>query len=118
MAKPTNDTLRALLPDLEAIIAYPLYGGNEVAAAQELRARINRLLSPESADALHKEASEFLRTFLPLIEQNRKRALVQEQAQAAAGTRRHDRRLLAHRPVAAQRVRRQHRRRHSRVDRR
>ena len=82
MAKPTNEKeLRNCLSGVERILSYAgLYGGNEITKARDLKARLTRLLSPEPAEPLVAEASEFISTFLPYIEANKRRS---EGAEAA-----------------------------------
>ena len=87
MAKPTDD-LRDCLAGLERILSYAgLYGGNEIATARDLNARITRLLAPEPAEPLIADARAFVARFEPFIEARKQQAsrqeVVQQNAEAA-----------------------------------
>lgn len=96
MAKPINDTLSELLPRLREIANYPTFGGNERSTASDLERRINRLLNPESREALAADAEKFVARFYHFIEGNRQQAQSHEAAKEQASAD-HAARYAAHR---------------------
>ena len=107
MAKPT-DKLREYLTGLENILSRAqLYGGNEIAKARDLQARIKRILSPEPVEPLAAEAAAFVRTFLPAIEANRQHAQAHEAGQERASAE-HKARYEAHHAKQAAAIEQRH----------